>query len=130
MRGEFLLELGWVRSWDMELEEMNRCKRGAPYEFPESLIRLQSVWHQWVDYRGIEGITRRLAEAVLLPRFNDYTTINRRVNKLDVEFRLPKEGRVSVTCDGSGMRFENAGDYRERMYGKKRRKYHQGRHHG
>ena len=39
VRGEFLLDLEWVKSWDKELDEMNNGKRGHPYEFPESLIR-------------------------------------------------------------------------------------------
>jgi hypothetical protein len=123
VRGEFLLDLDWAKSWDKELEVMNSGKRGAPYEFPDSLIGLQAVWHQWVDYRGLEGITRKIAEAGQLPKFNDYTTINRRVNRMPVAFKLPAKGKVNVACDGSGMKFENAGEYRARMYGKKRRKY-------
>ncbi|MEK7250925.1 MAG: IS5/IS1182 family transposase, partial [Bacteroidota bacterium] len=100
---------------------MNKGKVGAKYQYPESLISLQAVWHQWVDYRGIEGITRKLVEAAQLPAFNDYSTINRRVNRMDVRFKLPK-GSCCVSTDGSGMKFENAGEYRARMYGK-RRKY-------
>ena len=30
VRGEFLLELDWVKSWDTELENMNKGKRGHP----------------------------------------------------------------------------------------------------
>ncbi|MBI5072295.1 IS5 family transposase [Candidatus Woesearchaeota archaeon] len=122
VRGEFLLDLKWVKSWYTELEEMNKGKVGAEYQYPESLIKLQAVWYQWIDYRGIEGITRKLVEIAKLPAFNDYTTINRRVNKLDVEFELPKDKNICVTADKSGMKFENSGEYRARMYGK-RRKY-------
>jgi hypothetical protein len=121
VRGEFYLDCDWVASWNKELDEMNEGKVGAKYMFPDSLIRLQSVWHQWVDYRGIEGITRKLEEAAQLPGFNDYSTINRRVNRQDVKFDLPK-GDCCVSTDGSGMKFENAGEYRAMMYGK-RRKY-------
>ena len=120
-RGEFLLDCEWVKSWNKELEGMNRGKVGSKYEFPESLIRLQAVWHQWVDYRGIEGVTRKLVEAAQMPAFNDYTTINRRVNRLDIRFELPFKD-CCVSTDGSGMKFENSGEYRARMYGK-RRKY-------
>lgn len=121
VRGEFLLDCEWVNSWDAELEAMNRGKVGAKYVYPESLIRLQAVWHQWVDYRGIEGITRKLVQAAQLPAFNDYSTISRRVSRMDAEFELP-EGSCCISTDGSGMKFENAGEYRARMYGK-RRKY-------
>ena len=122
-RGEFYLELDWVKSWDEELEKMNKGKVGAQYEFPESLIRLQAVWHQWIDYRGIEGVTRKLVEIAKIRDFNDYSTINRRVNKTKIEFSLPQSGSCCVATDSSGMKFENAGEYRARMYGKKQKKY-------
>lgn len=123
VRGEFYFEFDWVNSWDEELEKMNEGKVGAQYEFPESLIRLQAVWHQWIDYRGIEGVTRMLVEIAKLRDFNDYSTINRRVNKTKIEFDLPQNGSCCVATDSSGMKFENAGEYRARMYGKKQKKY-------
>lgn len=122
-RGEFLLDTEWVSSWHKELESMNNAKRGAPYQFPESLIKLQAVWHQWIDYRGIEGVTRKLAEYGIVPGFNDYTTISRRVNRTNVSIELPKEGTVNVSCDGSGMKMTNSGEYRVNKYGGRRRKY-------
>ena len=122
VRGEFLLDLDWVKSWDKEVDEMNKGKRGSPYKFPNSLINLQGVWHQWVDYRGIEGITRKLVEFDKLKKYNDYSTINRRVNKIETDFELPKQGSVSVSCDGSGMKMTNRGEYRQSKYGK-RKKY-------
>jgi len=123
VRGEFLLDMGWVKSWDKELEEMNKGKAGAPYQFPESLIKLQAVWYQWVDYRGLEGITRKLSALKAIPKYNDYTTIFRRVEKTDVEFELPKEGIVFLSTDGSGFKTGNNGTYMERLYGNKRKKY-------
>jgi len=122
-RGEFLLELAWVKSWNKELEEMNAGKKGRPYGFPESLIRLQGVWHQWIDYRGIEGITRKLAEHGDLPKHNDFSTISRRVNRLDIGFNLPRHGSVNVSCDGSGMKMANSGEYKQDKYGKEERKW-------
>lgn len=123
VRGEFLLELNWVKNWDKELEEMNSGKRGAAYRFPESLIKLQAVWNQWVDVRGVEGITRRLQEYNLVPQYNDFSTINRRVNQIEAEITLPTEGAISVSCDGSGMKMTNRGDYKETKYGRKRKKF-------
>ena len=123
VRGEFLLELDWVKSWDKEVEQMNQGKRGAPYIFPESLIELQAVWNQWVDFRGVEGITRKLQEYDLIPEYNDFSTINRRVNKIEAEVTLPQEGTIFVSCDGSGMKMTNRGDYKETKYGKKKKKF-------
>ncbi len=121
VRGTFYLDVGWVRSWERELQTMNQGKRGSRFRFPESLIRLQAVWHQWIDYRGIEGITRMLVAHNLLPAYNDYSTTNRRVNKLSLALALPTTGAVHVACDGTGMKMNNAGEYRERKYGAKRR---------
>lgn len=123
VRGEFLLDTRWIGSWDNELAAMNKGKRGKPYAFPESLITLQGVWHQWIDYRGIEGVTRKMAEHGAVPMHNDFSTINRRVNALDIGFQLPQSGNVSVACDGTGMKLENGGEYRAKLYGKKKRRY-------
>ena len=65
---------------DEELDKMNEGKKGRPYEFPESFIKIQAVWHQWVDYRGLEGIARSLEKLCLIPYHDDYTTIWQRVH--------------------------------------------------
>jgi len=123
VQGEFLLDYDWItKHWKTELEEMNKNKRGRKYLFPNSLIKLQAVWHQLVDYREVEGMTRMVAKAAQIPDFNDYSTINRRVNKLEVEFQLPKQKFVSVATDGTGMLLSNSGQYRYDKYGNKSRK--------
>ena len=123
VRGEFLLDCDWVQSWDKELEIMNKGKRGAPFEYPESLINQQAVWNQWVGVRGVEGITRKLVETAQLPEFNDYSTINRRVCKIEPCFELPKHGFCSVSTDGTGMKMHHAGEYRRVKYGGKKRRW-------
>jgi len=123
VRGEFLLDVEWVTSWDEEVAIMNSGKRGRPFEFPESLIKLQAVWNQWVGVRGVEGITRKLVETAQLPEFNDYSTINRRVRKIQPCFALPKHGFCSASTDGTGMKMHNAGEYRQVKYGGKKRKW-------
>lgn len=122
-RGEFYLDLKWVKNWAKELEKMNKGKRGSPFEFPESLIKLQGAWNQWIDFRGIEGITRQLVKFGQLPEYNDYTCIFRRVTKTKTDFELPVDKDVFVACDGTGMTMVSGGAYRERTYGKKRKKY-------
>ena len=61
VRGEFLLDLSMFENWEQELLEMNTGKRGRPFRFPLSFIEWQAVWHQWLDYRGLEGVSRSLA---------------------------------------------------------------------
>lgn len=122
VRGEFLLDLDWVKSWDKELEEMNKGKKGHPYEFPESLIRFQAVLSQWIAYRGLEGVARKLEEHNLISKHNDYSSAYRRIIKMNSEIELPKVGSISTTTDGSGMKMNSAGEYRKDKYGNKGQK--------
>lgn len=122
LKATFYLDFDWVESWDNELAEMNLGKRGTPYKFPNSLIKLQAVWLNFFTYRGAEGITRKFAELDLLPEFNDYSTIQRRVIDLDLEIPKPKSKEISVATDGSGIKMNMSGEYFEQMYGKGERK--------
>lgn len=122
VRGEFLLDMDWIKSWDKELAEMNLGKRGSPFKFPESLIKLQAVWNQWVGVRQVEGITRKLFEFAKLPAYNDFSTINRRIRKINTSFELPKHGFCSTSSDGSGMKMNEAGEYKYDKYGRKKPK--------
>lgn len=123
-RGEYLLDFDWVRNWNLELEEMNRNKVGRPYEYPNSLIKTQGVWHTHrLPYRMIEGITMRLYEMAQLPACNDYTTVNRRVNKLDITLDVPVGKKLVLFSDGSGFQAIDGGEYLRSKYGKKNRRW-------
>ena len=61
IRGEFYLDLDFVENWGDELEAMNRNKRGGQYKFPRSLMKWFMVWKQLLDYRGLEGIARKMS---------------------------------------------------------------------
>ena len=123
VRGEFLFDLDFVKSWDKELEEMNEGKKGAPFQFPESFIEWLAVLSQWISNRGLQGVTRRFQYFGLIPKEANYSTISIRVNKIDTSFELPKEGSISVSTDGSGMKMSNRGDYKETKYGDGRKKF-------
>lgn len=123
-RGEYFLALDWVDGWHEELAKMNQGKRGALYLFPESLIELQGLWHtHQLPYRMIEGMTRDLAELGQLPNYNDYSTVNRRVNKLDLSLGAPQGESIVVFSDGSGLQAVNGGEYLREKYGKKNRQW-------
>ena len=122
VRGEFYLDCSWVKAWNAELRKMNQGKVGAKYVYPESFMKLFAVLHQWIDYRGLEGVALKLVEFGQLPQASDYSNVCRRVNWMDIEFELPFKD-CCVSTDSSGMKFEDAGEYRARMYGKKQKKY-------
>ena len=117
VRGEFYLDFGFVTNWNRELAEMNKNKKGGQYKFPESFIKWETVWKQWVDYRGLEGIARTLAKHGLIPEYNDYTTIWHRVHDMIPEIKLPTDKELEVATDGSGLKTNNAGEYRVFKYG-------------
>lgn len=121
-KATFYLDFEWVKSWNSEIVKMNLGKRGAPYRFPNSLIKLQAVWLNLFSYRGAQGITEKLVDFGLLPKFNDYSTIHRRVIDLALEFPKPKNKEISVSTDGSGIKMNMTGEYFEQMYGKGERK--------
>ena len=122
-RGTFYLDFEWVKNWKKELAEMNKNKVGAPYQFPESLIELQAVWHQLVNYRGVEGVTRAVVEAGNLPQYNDFSTINRRVNKMNTKITLPEKCDIYASTDGTGTKLNMSGEYFEEKYGDGRKKF-------
>ncbi len=122
VRGTFYLDFSLFKDWDEELECMNKGKRGGQYLFPQSFIAWEAVWHQLVDYRGLEGITRKLAEANLIPRYNDYTTIWHRVHDFKPKIILPEYDNLQIKSDGTGLKINNRGEYRMDKYGDKNRK--------
>lgn len=123
-RGEYLLDLDWVEQWDEELERMNAGKAGARFEFPNSLIELQAVWHaKNFPYRMIEGITRELCEIGQLPACNSYSDVNRRMSKLNFKLALPKGDKLFLHSDGTGLQAKAGGEYLREKYGKKNRRW-------
>lgn len=123
-RGEYLLDMDWVESWDDELARMNAGKVGAKYRFPNALIELQAIWHaKQIDYRMIMGMTRRLCVIGQLPEYNHYSTVNRRVNDLGYALDPPKGDNLVVFSDGTGLQAVNGGEYLREKYGKKNRRW-------
>ena len=121
-KATFYLEFEWVKSWEKEIAEMNLRKRGAPYKFPNSMIKLQAVWLNFFSYRGAQGITEKFVEFGLVPKFNDYSTIQRRVISLELNIPNTKSKEICVATDGSGIKMNMSGEYFEQMYGKGERK--------
>ena len=123
-QGEYLLSCDFVEGWNDELALMNAGKLGAPYLFPNSLIKLQSVWHvKRIPYRMIEGMTRDLCKIGQLPEYNDYSTVNRRVNRLTFTLVLPKGDNITVFSDGTSMQVVSGGEYMREKYGKTNRRW-------
>jgi hypothetical protein len=105
-----------IEEWNMELKKENDGKVGEPYHYPESYIRLLAfirlLFH--MPYRETEGFVHFLSKHIEGLQVPDYSTINRRVNRLKISLdeSLIKSNRaVSIAVDASGVKFHNGGDW-------------------
>jgi len=109
-RGELLLEHDFLKNWDRELNQMNKGKRGKPFEYPEGFVRflapIRVFFH--LPYRQEEGFVEALSK--LLPELKavpDYSTIYRRVSAFVPEFEQNLEDlgdEVVIALDNSGVK--------------------------
>ena len=75
------------------------------------------IWKQFLDYRSLEGLTRRFAALGLTPAAADYTTLWHRIHRMIPEVKLPKYAELELASDGTGLQTSNAGEYRIFRYG-------------
>jgi IS5 family transposase len=124
-RGELNLSPSIVDEWKTELSKANDGKVGEPYHYPESYIRflacMRLLFH--MPYRQAEGFVGSLSRFVEGLKTPDYSTIDRRVNKLDVsldESLIKSNAPVSIAVDASGVKVHNGGDWIRKVWKVKR----------
>ena len=115
-RGELNLDSSVLEEWKRELRKANKGKVGEPYHYPESYIRLLAfvrlLFHQ--PYRQTEGFVHFLSRFVEGLQAPDCSTIDRRVNRLQVDLSeslIRSNDPVSIAVDSSGVKVHNAGDW-------------------
>jgi len=111
-RGEVILDFDIIDSWYVELGRMNEGKRGATYGYPNSFVQLlgyvKAYFH--LPYRQTEGVVRAHA-ANKIPSIPDYSTINRRVNKLDIKIKEHIGNDIVIALDSTGIKVANRGEW-------------------
>lgn len=118
-RGEILLDLSILDGWDSELEKMNAGKEGEQYVYPDVFIRLLGYIHVLfhLPYRQTEGLLKALRKFDSRIQAPDYSTIDRRVNRLDVKVDEEDYGDDMVLAvDTSGIKVSNRGDWMRRKW--------------
>jgi IS5 family transposase len=120
-RGELELDSSVTEEWKRELNKANDGKVGEPYHYPESYIRLLAfvrlLFHQ--PYRQTEGFVHFLSRFVDGLQVPDYSTIDRRVNRLEIdldESLVKSNSPVSIAVDSSGVKVHNGGDWIRRVW--------------
>jgi hypothetical protein len=113
-RGEILLDLRILDGWDSELENMNSGKEGGRYVYPEVFVRLLGYVHLLfhLPYRQTEGFLKALRKFDSRIHVPDYSTIDRRVNRLNVKLDEEDYGDdLVIAVDASGIKVSNRGDW-------------------
>jgi len=118
-RGEILLDLRILDRWKVELERMNAGKEGGRYVYPEVFIKLlgymRLLFH--LPYRQTEGFLRALRRFDSRIHVPDYSTIDRRVNRLDIKLDEKDYGDdLVLAVDASGIKVTNRGDWIRRKW--------------
>ena len=111
-RGEIYISLDFLENWDEELSKMNKGKVGRPFLYPKSFMQFLAFIHiAFLPYRQIEGFLRKLSEYIPRLKAVDYSTICKRLKKLDIE--LPKNlgEHIVIAVDSSGMKISNRGEW-------------------
>ncbi len=88
-RGEILLGFDVTNNWNTELKEMSQCKIDEPFHYPNTFLLLRGYAKAYfhLPYRQTkEGITQAHAKGKV-PSIPNYTTINRRINRLDIKIK-------------------------------------------
>jgi hypothetical protein len=116
-RGEILLGFDVINNWDNELEEMNKDKVGdEPFHYPNTFLLLLGYAKVYfhLPYRQTEGIAQGHAKWKI-PSIPDYTTINRRINKLDIPINtakdVSKDEYIVIAIDSTGIKVTNRGQW-------------------
>lgn len=125
-RGEILLDFDVIDSWDNELEEMNKNKKGRKFVYPDSFIKLLGYMRVYfhLPYRQTEGVVREHASNTL-PSVPDYSRICRRINKLNITISSDDESSVHannfvIAIDSTGVKVTNRGEWIRHKWNVKR----------
>lgn len=111
-RGEVVLDFDVIKNWDNELDKINEGKEGASYRYPNSFVQLLGYMRAYfhLPYRQTEGVVRAHAGKEI-PSIPDYSTINRRVNKLNIKINEKIGNDIIIALDSTGIKIANRGEW-------------------
>lgn len=111
-RGQVLLDFDVIDNWYKELEIMNKGKVGEPYSYPSSFLQLLGYMRIYfhLPYRQTEGVVKAHA-GNKVPSIPHYSTINRRVNRLDIRIKESVGNDIVIAIDSTGIKVSNRGEW-------------------
>lgn len=111
-RGEVVLDFDVIDNWNNELDNMNNGKEGASYRYPDSFVQLLGYMRVYfhLPYRQTEGVVKAHSNKKV-PSVPDYSTINRRVNKLEIKINERIGNDIVIALDSTGIKVTNRGEW-------------------
>ncbi|MEM3363534.1 MAG: hypothetical protein QXR21_04490 [Thermoplasmatales archaeon] len=82
------------------------------------------IWGEFIDYRSLEGIMRKLFHLDIILKYPDLSTIWNRIHLSVPEISLPQFDEEVIATYGSGLKTSNTGKYRILKYGDKDARKH------
>src|SRR5262244_66415 len=129
-RGRILMDIGFLRSSNREIKNMNKGKVGAPFEYSRTYIQFLAFLKTGfkISYRTVQGIVRGLSDYIRIEEVH-FTQIRRRILKIE-----PSVGNLSldnndgnnpitVIVDASGLTITKKGDYIEQKWIRKKKEF-------
>ena len=112
-RGEIVLGFDIIDNWNNELRKMNQCKEGASYRYPNSFVLLLGYMRAYfhLPFRQTEDGVVTAHAGKKAPSIPDYSTINRRVNKLDIKINERIGNDIVIVLDSTGIKVTNRGEW-------------------
>jgi hypothetical protein len=111
-RGEIILGFDIIDNWNNELHRMNLGQEGALYRYPDTFVLLLGYMRVYfhLPFRQTKGVVAAHAGRKV-PSIPDYSTINRRVNKLDIKINERIGNDVVIVLDSTGIKVTNRGEW-------------------
>lgn len=129
-RGRILMDIGFLRSSNREIKNMNKGKVGAPFEYSRTYIQFLAFLKVGfkISYRTVQGIVRGLSDYIRIDEIH-FTQIRRRILKIK-----PSVGNlnldnndgnnpITVIVDASGLTITKKGDYIEQKWIRKKKEF-------
>ena len=114
-RGQILLDFDVVDKRDHELYQMNLGKVGEPYYYyyyyySDSFIQLLGYMKAYfhLPYRQTQGVV--IAHADKVPTTPHYSTISRRINRLEIKINERLGNDIVIALDSTGIKIANRGE--------------------
>ena len=125
-RGRILMDIGFIKSWNKEIRDMNEGKVGAPFEYSRSYIHFLAFLKIGfkIAYRTVQGIVRGLSDYIRIEEMH-FTHIRRRILKIKPSVvNLGNDDKpVTLVVDASGLTVSKKGDYIEEKWIREKKEF-------